>query len=62
MASDGSEKGNGLRTYLGPLVARVGRALGLDILDYRTISVAPNGAVLQRVFNEVMQTTCMLLE
>ena len=38
---------------MGPFLSRLRRALGLQVLDYQTISVAPNGDILQRVFHEV---------
>lgn len=53
LSSHGHESGNGLWTFVGPSVSRLGRALGLPLLDYRTISVAPNGSMLQRVMREV---------
>lgn len=52
--------GNGLKTFLGPILSRLGRRLGLPMLDYRTISVAPNGKILQRVFNEVSGVIIMV--
>lgn len=53
LKADGTENGNGWRTFLGPFISRVGRRLGFKMVDYQTIAVAPSGEVLKRVFDTV---------